>query len=584
MYSRVITTSDTDKAPVFLSKAPIYDKEELALLDWEEHCVECSPPYCYNNCENYISRIDRKCVRLKGGIIKVDSINGPLGYGVKCIFRKWAKLETKWSGLLLPISENIKKDEKWHNAGNFFMGIASYLKLISPTLKPYGAYIKYRNDWFKGLNHSYLQPNIFYINCYLVDKDEVPLMIQIDNHEKIFLTKIEKLKKGENCISINIDFQIPLGARIFVTPLDESDTTIYFRWLDIFKGSIPIDEQPAPKVKVVAWDLDNTLWHGILVNDNGVILNQNAVDVLKELDKRGILNTIVSKNDESNAMQMIESLGLKDYFLYPAINWGQKSENIKVIAKHLNLGINSFAFIDDNVRERDEVSQSLPCVRVFADTEIDTLLNRNEFDVPITETSQKRRLLYMEDAKRVSIKEKFGDDYDGFLRSLEMKLIKEPIIDDNRSRCFELLSRSNQLNLSTNRYNDAEYEALLKNESMLCRAIRVSDKYGDYGVVAFVSVRIDGCTAYINDLVISCRIAKKKVEKAIIISIKDDLQRRNVNTLNANLIITKKNSPLVEVFSQLPFDIVEKDNCHILYSIKEISILNDDGIIKLEER
>lgn len=584
MYSRVITSTDTGKAPDFLSKAPFYENDEIAFLDWEEHCVECSPPYCYNNCENYISRIDKKCVRLRGGLIKVDSIDGPLGYGVKCVFRKWAKLETKWSGLLLSISENIKKDKKWHNAGQFFMGIACCLKPFSPSLKPYGAYIKCRNDWFKGLTHSYVQPNLLYINCYLVDKNEVSLMIQIDNHEKIFLSKIEKLKKGENCISINIDFQIPLGARIFITPLDESDTTIYFRWLDIFKGSLSFDEQPAPKVKVVAWDLDNTLWHGILVNGNGVTPNQDALDAIKELDRRGILNTIVSKNDETQAMQMIELLGIKDYFLYPAINWGQKSENLKVIAKHLNLGINSFAFIDDNIRERDEVSQALPCVRVYADSEIGTLLNRDEFAVPITETSQKRRLLYMEDAKRVSIKETFGNDYDGFLKSLEMKLIKEPITDENHSRCFELLSRSNQLNLSTNRYSSVEYDALIKNKSMLCHAFRVSDRFGDYGVVAFVSVRLDGCTAYINDLVISCRIAKKKVEKAIIISIKDDLLKNGVNTLNADLIVTKKNSPLVEIFSQLPFDIVEKDEFHILYMIKDISKLTDDGIIELEER
>lgn len=580
MYLRIITSEDICPAPTFLSKAPLIECDELAFLDWEEHCVECSPPYCYNNCENYICRIDKKCVRLQGGIVKIDTIDGPLGYGVKCVFRKWAKLETKWSGLLVSRNKNIKKDKRWHRVGKCFMTLASLLKFISPTLKPYGAYVYFRNECFKRVVPSYSQPNLFYINCYLMEKGEVPLMIQIDDHDKILLTKIVKLKKGENSISVNIDFQIPLGARIFVTPLDESNTTIYFRWLDIFKGSLPIDEQPAPTVKVVAWDLDNTLWRGTLVNGEGVVPNKDAIDTIKELDKRGILNTIVSKNDEQPAMDLIDSLGLKDYFLYPAINWGQKSENLKIIAKHLNLGINSFAFVDDNVRERDEVMQSLPCVRVYADTDIKTLLLQKEFDVPITETSKRRRLLYLEDAKRISIKESFGDDYDGFLRSLGMVLIQETITEKNKSRCFELLSRSNQLNLSTNRYTEIEYEDLISNKSMLCRAIRVSDKYGDYGVVAFISIRMSGDIAFINDLVISCRIAKKKVEKAIIFSLRDDLLNMGIRVLNANLILTKKNSPLVEVFSQLPFDIIEKDENHILYSIADISELIDDGIIR----
>lgn len=581
MYSRVLASSYKGDVPSFKSLSPFIESDEIAYLDWEEHCVECSPPYCYNHCTNYISRLDKKCVRLQGGIMRVNNIDGPLGYGIKCVFRKWAKLETKWTGRLISKSNNVAQDHKWNFWGKIALSLAKFTSPISPTLKLYGAYIYIRNKVFSKVTPSYTKPNCFYINCFLIEKNNVPLMVQIDYENKVYLTKVIQLKKGENSIFLDVDFQIPLGARIFVTPLEDSDTILYFRWLDFFKGAFPLEDMPAPKVKVVAWDLDNTLWKGTLVNGKGVELNQQAIALIKELDRRGILNTIISKNDEKDALAELEKAGIKEYFLYPAINWGQKSENLKTIAKYLNLGINSFAFIDDNIRERSEVSRALPSVRVYADTEIAEILTKEEFNVPITETSLKRRLLYMEDAKRISVKEAYGDDYDAFLRSLQMELIQECITSDNKMRCYELLSRSNQLNLSTNRYSIEEYDSLLNDGRMICKAFRVHDKYGDYGVVAFISINVSETNAFINDLVISCRIAKKKVEKAIIYSIKDELIKRGVKKLNANLILTKKNSPLIEVFSQLPFEILEQNEKRILYSISNINNLQDDEIIKL---
>ena len=282
------------------------------------------------------------------------------------------------------------------------------------------------------------------------------------------------------------------------------------------------------------------------------------------------------------ALAQIEEFSLRDYFLYPAINWGQKSENLKEIAEQLNLGVNSFAFVDDNVREREEVIHALPMVRVFADTEIGDLLCKEEFDVPITETSKKRRLLYLEDAKRNTLKATYSDNYDDFLRSLEMVLTVERISDKNRERCYELLSRSNQLNLSTNRYTEEEYDALLNNPSNICLAFRVADKFGDYGIVSFMSLHIEGMMARIMDLVISCRIAKKKVENAIVRSLKPLLVEKGVVSIEAQLIVTKKNSPLVSVFKDLPFDIIDESPELIHYQLKNVEDIDDDNIIAIE--
>lgn len=566
-------TANEEGSSLFAKDTQIYI-EKLTLCSWEEHCVECSPPYCYNNCNMYQTRADGRCVRMQHGIQMVRGIDGPLGYGVKCEFRKWAKLETIYSGHEVSIDENVKLDSYNRYASKLAFGKYGY-KLVDGSR---------RHLYAKAQPSVERVADVFYIDCYLAEKKEVSLLVQMDNDDRIYYTHIHTLRQGENTIRIPLR-DLPVGARVFVTPLEETNTTIYFRWIDFIKEkatSGKVLDGYAPKVKVVAWDLDNTLWKGTLVNDSNVELNQVAVVVIKELDRRGILNTICSKNDEADALAKIDELGLRDYFLYPAINWGQKSENLKAIAEQLNLGINSFAFVDDNVREREEVKLALPMVRVFADTEISDLLGMDEFDVPITETSKKRRLLYMEDAKRNTLKASFSDNYDDFLRSLEMVLTVERINDSNRERCYELLSRSNQLNLSTNRYSLQEYDVLLSDPDNVCLAFRVADKFGDYGIVSFMSMHMDGKKARIMDLVISCRIAKKKVENAIVRSLKPLLLKKGIDSIEAQLIVTKKNSPLVNVFKDLPFDVISESPEKIHYLLKDVSLIDEDSIIEIK--
>lgn len=565
--------ANEEGSPLFAKDTQV-TAEKLTLCSWEEHCVECSPPYCYNNCKMYQKRVDGRCVRMLHGIQMVESIDGPLGYGIKCEFRKWAKLETIYSGHEISIEENKEIDRYNRCASKVAFGKYGY-KLVDGIR---------RHLYAKAKATTGRAADTFYIDCYLSGKKMAGLLVQMDNADKIYYTHIHTLKKGQNIIRIPIG-GLPIGARVFVTPLEETNTTIYFRWIDFIKekkATASNSEGHAPKVKVVAWDLDNTLWKGTLVNDSNVKLNETAMVVIKELDRRGILNTICSKNDEAEALAKIEELGLRDYFLYPAINWGQKSENLKAIAEQLNLGINSFAFVDDNIREREEVSQALPMVRVFADAEIGDLLGKEEFDVPITETSKRRRLLYMEDAKRNTLKASFSDNYDEFLRSLEMVLTVEKINEENKDRCYELLSRSNQLNLSTNRYTAEEYDALLRDPKNVCLAFRVADKFGDYGIVSFMSLHLDGAKARIMDLVISCRIAKKKVENAIVRSLKPILLEKCVESIEAQLIVTKKNSPLVNVFRDLPFNIVSESPELIHYLLKDVKTIDEDNIIEIK--
>jgi FkbH-like protein len=419
----------------------------------------------------------------------------------------------------------------------------------------------------------------------------IPLLVQTYTPDKILYSEIYNLTNGKNTFEIAytaLNIQDAKQVRLLVSPLVENDVKIAFSWLELVqlkpqKESID-NKRPADKIKCVAWDLDNTLWKGVLIEDgiDNIKLHATAVNTIKKLDEKGILNTIISKNNYDEAMEALNKFGLCEYFIYPAINWGQKSENLKLVAKKINIGIDTFAFIDDNIRERAEVASSLPMVRVYADTDIDTLLDKPEFDVSVTEMSSKRRLSYLSEMKREELQGSFTDNYDDYIRSLQMELSVSFIDNDVlKNRCYELLLRSNQLNLSTNRYSEEEYETLLKDKSVLCLAFFCKDKFGDYGNIGFMSIKMCTGEALITDLVISCRIAKKKVEEAMIYAVKTLLIEKGITLLKANLIKTKKNSPIEDVFNSLPFKILYKVDQKINFQIDDLNTLQNPQLIRI---
>ena len=148
-------------------------------------------------------------------------------------------------------------------------------------------------------------------------------------------------------------------------------------------------------IKCVVWDLDNTLWDGILLEDSDVFLKAGVAEIIKTLDQRGILHSIASRNDRVLAEQKLRQLGLYEYFLCLQINWNAKSSSLQEIARTLNLGLDAFAFIDDQSFECEEVAFTLPEVLCIEAQNIHTLLDMPEM-MPrfITEDSHRRRLMY----------------------------------------------------------------------------------------------------------------------------------------------------------------------------------------------
>src|ERR1700745_2812167 len=121
-------------------------------------------------------------------------------------------------------------------------------------------------------------------------------------------------------------------------------------------------ERDRDTVKCVVWDLDNTLWDGVLLEDDEVFLRGEVVEIIKTLDSRGILHSIASKNDHAKAMEKLRQFGLQEFFLYPQINWNSKVSSITKISTAINIGLDSMALIDDQPFERDEINFSLPQV------------------------------------------------------------------------------------------------------------------------------------------------------------------------------------------------------------------------------
>lgn len=560
-----------------------YKIESVVPLYWREHCLECAMPLCYKSCPLYKKRKDGRCLRFDEGIIPVE-FDSFIGKGAKISFRRWAKLQTNF-----PVHSCLFSKRSYNSYLNNFLRIEKVAVFISDLLHNYRL-SQVVSSLLERFNTKRFEANDPVADGFLsiiknISEQEKTLILELieDNHS-IFKTSII-LKQGWNETFIPIDkIKLPSSKakkaqlRAYISN-DETATLIFelFDLVKLVKSNKNIG--PASKVKCVAWDLDNTLWEGVIGDDGGdnVIPYKASIQLIKDLDERGIIQTIVSKNTEKVAWEKIESLGLCDYFLYPAINWGRKSQSLKCIAKELNINIDTFAVIDDSIFERNEIKTNLPQVRVFDVTEIPNILLLPEFDMPITEATKKRRESYLSEYKRKNISANWDGDYDSFLISCNIELeIFKPETNDEKERCLELISRSNQYNISGIRYDKEEFYNLLNSYSHDCYAFKVKDDFGDYGIVGFASFKKEALNYNLNDFVMSCRVALKKIERAFFSAIIDKYKTQ-YSVLNINAIKTDRNLPLREQLLDMPFEVIAETDTELtmVFNMSD-SFINDN--------
>ena len=271
-------------------------------------------------------------------------------------------------------------------------------------------------------------------------------------------------------------------------------------------------QESGKKIKCLVWDLDNTLWQGVLLEGDTLELRPGVAELLAELDRRGILLSIASRNEVGAARNELERLGLWEYFLLPQINWSEKSASLAAIAKGLNLALDSFAFIDDQPYERAEVQDAHPQVRCYAPDDLPTLAERPEFNPEfVTSDSAARRQMYRLDLQRQDEESVFAGPREDFLRSLDMQFAIHPASRDDLQRAFELTVRTHQLNTTGRTYSYEELDVFRQSPDHLLLMAELSDRFGPYGKIGLALVEIKEDCWHIKLLLMSCRVVGRGV-------------------------------------------------------------------------
>ncbi len=311
-------------------------------------------------------------------------------------------------------------------------------------------------------------------------------------------------------------------------------------------------------IKCVVWDLDNTLWKGILLEDDNVELRPEVCRIIKTLDERGILHSVASKNDYFYATEKMKEFGVLEYFLYPQISWSTKVKGIETIATSLNIGLDSIAFVDDQAFERDEVTHTLPMIMCLDAAHLDHVLEMPEM-MPrfITEDSKVRRLMYSSDIKRKQIEDEWVGPKEEFLATLRMHFTLEQAQAEDLKRAEELTVRTHQLNSTGYTYSYEELDQFRQSDKHLLLVGSLEDKYGSYGKIGLAVVECSPGDWNIKLLLMSCRVMSTGVGTIMINYIRKLAQSAGVK-LTAEFLPTERNRMMYVTYKFAGFREVDK--------------------------
>ncbi|UFZ04099.1 HAD-IIIC family phosphatase [Bradyrhizobium ontarionense] len=307
-------------------------------------------------------------------------------------------------------------------------------------------------------------------------------------------------------------------------------------------------DRASKDVKCVIWDLDNTLWDGVLLERDAITLKPGIREVIQALDRRGILHSIASKNDHDLAMRKLQTFELDEYFLAPEIGWNAKSISIRRIQESLNLGLDSFLFVDDQPFERAEVGSTIPAVRCL-DAAAYLDLPRYPALQPrfVTVDSARRRLMCREQLVRRNLEDSWEGPHEEFLASLGMVLtVAHPTGDDLR-RAEELTIRTNQLNATGRSYSYDELQALLatpEHELFICE---LSDRFGSYGKIGLSLLEHGADTTHLRLLLVSCRVMSHGVG-SVLLSLMMQRSKECGRKLRADFVDTGRNRMMMVAY------------------------------------
>ncbi len=328
--------------------------------------------------------------------------------------------------------------------------------------------------------------------------------------------------------------------------------------------------------KCLVLDLDNTLWGGVIGDDglDGIRLGQGdalgegflAVQrYARELGRRGIILAVCSKNDEANAWEPFDKhpemvLRRQDIACFVA-NWSDKADNIALIARRLNIGLDSLVFVDDNPFERNRVREALPMVAVPELPEEPALAPHalaaaGYFEaVAVTGEDRARTAQYDGNARRDAERGRHTD-LAAYLRSLEMQAPWGYFDSFNRQRIVQLINKTNQFNLTTRRYDEADYDAFLCDDNVVGIHVRLIDRFGDNGLIGVVIAKQDETALAIDTWLMSCRVLGRGVEAATLSILVAEAARRGATHLTGEYIPSAKNGMVRDHYDKLGFRLI----------------------------
>jgi FkbH-like protein len=526
------------------------------VLPWSEHCTECAWPTCYTTCELYSPREDRRCRRFLDGMVRIEHATAVNGYLLKVRFKRWGKLWTPGTLNMLSISRAAEQESRDHRIGTILYQIP-----LPQTVKRFAVTKRY--SYKKHMAMRKPGPGnatSFLLECFNPADRQISLTLTVrpmHGDRRVTYQKQLMLVPGFSRTRVPlfdierlVNLQEPFGLEL-VPNESEDGTTLFFGVMDFVEEVATPAGGPGGPVKCVVWDLDNTLWDGVLVERGAekLKLKPSVAEIIADLDRRGILQSVASKNNHDEAMAVLDKLQIANYFLHPQISWAPKSVAIDNIARLLNIGRDTLLFVDDSPFERSQVQSACPDVRVLDAVDLLTIPQLPYCQAPVTDESRARRQMYRVEQKRQVVAQTFSDDYQSFLKDCAIEVTLSPLAEGNEERVYELTQRTNQMNFSGTRYDRQTLRAIQQTPYLDAYVITCQDRFGTYGIVGFGVV--DRREPRLTDLMFSCRIQAKRVEHAIVTHLLAKYREQGRGAFFASYRKTPRNAPSGQVFSDI---------------------------------
>lgn len=338
--------------------------------------------------------------------------------------------------------------------------------------------------------------------------------------------------------------------------------------------------------KCLVLDLDNTCWGGVIGDDglNGIKLGNETPEgeaylafqkYVKELKDRGVILAVCSKNEIDNAKEGFTHsdsvLTYADFTSFYA-NWEPKHQNIEKIAQEINIDIGSLVFIDDNAMERNLVEShlstvSVPDVGKNVLNFIDYIEQNGYFSIAsLSDDDIKRNKFYSENQKRTKEQTAFKN-YDDFLSSLLMEAEIKSFTDIYFERITQLINKTNQFNLTTKRYAITDVEAMAKSDDFITLFGKLTDKFGDNGLISVVVGKIEKKKCIIDTWLMSCRVLKRDMEFAMLNILIAECSKRNLTEIYGQYKRTAKNNMVANLYGDMGFELIESNEAEGLWKL-----------------